>query len=627
MANRRKLSFDLLRYVDVPAPNEDALAIKSHSRRRRHKKKSVNFAHATLDNGQIYSNDALHLGDSSSLRKCATVDIGCLADLSMDAAQQLAVSDAVEMVDGTILSCSHDANGNEPDTLNSLLGHADGPNGILHFERVDSVESEGVEGLERSFSIAYSVVEDVSNKLESGLLEQVSPAESNCKVGFLEQISPAELRQRNVNVNADAVEGNGDEIVEEVKERGSGALKEPQPEKKASHATPQLLDWERVMAETSEFPIYSAMSPLGYFLREINRGNSLRSTTSVGNDKERQKVYNTMFHVPWRCELFQIPLADDLSDFGCFVVLIWGVTLLQVTDISLIYHFIRGQGTIKLYVVYNVLEIFDKLCQSFGGDVLQVLFNSAAGVASSSKEHMAMEIMRFILDEAIAVVAFIVHSFIILAQAITLSAAIIAHNNALMALLVSNNFAEIKSNVFKRVSTENLHKMAYYDTVERFHIMAYVIFVLAQNILEAESPWLWSFVMNSCMIWSCEVLVDVIKHAFLVKFNEIKPDAYSEFLEALCKQTLNNQSHEAHKALTFVPLAPACVVIRALTPIYASRLPFGPVWWRWFWIVLLFTVTYLMLASLKVVVGLGLQTHARWYIRRCLRKQRHLHAD
>lgn len=27
------------------------------------------------------------------------------------------------------------------------------------------------------------------------------------------------------------------------------------------------------------------------------------------------------------------------------------------SDISLIYHFIRGQGTIKLYVVYNVLEV------------------------------------------------------------------------------------------------------------------------------------------------------------------------------------------------------------------------------------------------------------------------------
>lgn len=28
-----------------------------------------------------------------------------------------------------------------------------------------------------------------------------------------------------------------------------------------------------------------------------------------------------------------------------------------LSDISLIYHVIRGQGTIKLYVVYNVLEV------------------------------------------------------------------------------------------------------------------------------------------------------------------------------------------------------------------------------------------------------------------------------
>lgn len=56
----------------------------------------------------------------------------------------------------------------------------------------------------------------------------------------------------------------------------------------------------------------------------------------------------------------------------------------------------------------------------------------------------------------------LVHSFVLLAQAITLSTCIIAHNNALLALLVSNNFAEIKSNVFKRVSKENLHNLVYY---------------------------------------------------------------------------------------------------------------------------------------------------------------------
>lgn len=40
----------------------------------------------------------------------------------------------------------------------------------------------------------------------------------------------------------------------------------------------------------------------------------------------------------------------------------------------------------------------------------------------------------------------------------------------------------------------------------------------------------------------CEVLVDVIKHSFLAKFNEIKPGAYSDFLQALCKQVGSKKS-------------------------------------------------------------------------------------
>ncbi|AQK74888.1 Protein POLLEN DEFECTIVE IN GUIDANCE 1 [Zea mays] len=43
-------------------------------------------------------------------------------------------------------------------------------------------------------------------------------------------------------------------------------------------------------------------SPFRYFLGELYGGNSLGSTIAVGNEKKRQRVYNTMFHVPWRCE-------------------------------------------------------------------------------------------------------------------------------------------------------------------------------------------------------------------------------------------------------------------------------------------------------------------------------------
>lgn len=35
------------------------------------------------------------------------------------------------------------------------------------------------------------------------------------------------------------------------------------------------------------------------------------------------------------------------------------------------------------------------------------------------------------------------------------------------------------------------------DSVERFHISAFVLFVLAQNILEAEGPWFESFLSVS----------------------------------------------------------------------------------------------------------------------------------
>ncbi|KAJ4762649.1 Protein POLLEN DEFECTIVE IN GUIDANCE 1 [Rhynchospora pubera] len=475
-----------------------------------------------------------------------------------------------------------------------------------------------------------------------------------------------ELRQRNVNGglgDADVADEVGSK--KEIQEVNVGFKRDSQDvnvgfkglEKEKS------LDWNQVMKENPGFLHDSSIlekSPVKYFMGEVYSGNSLRSTISVGNEKKRQRVYNSMFHVPWRCERLIVagffvcldsflslltimparilmtiwkllktrqllwPNAAELADFGCFIVLGLGVTSLQMIDISLIYHVIRGQGTIKLYVVYNVLEIFDKLCQSFGEDVLQVLFNSAEGLSTCSKDNITSELMQFILDEAIAVIAFVVHSFVLLAQAITLSTCIIAHNNALLALLVSNNFAEIKSNVFKRVSKENLHNLVYYDIIERFHITAFLLFVLAQNLLEAEGPWLSSFFWNALEVYVCEILIDAIKHSFLAKFNEIKPVAYSEFLEDLCRQILNDKPDERQKDLTFIPLAPACVVIRVLTPVYATLLPYGPFYWRFFWIIVWSSLTYIMLAIFKTLVILLLRFLATWYVNLRLRTKQHV---
>src|SRR5260370_42271865 len=66
--------------------------------------------------------------------------------------------------------------------------------------------------------------------------------------------------------------------------------------------------------------------------------------------------------------------------------------LLPITDASKIYHTIRGQDTIKLYVIFNSLEvcsricsrlpahsqsqqIADRLCIAIGQDILDCLFS------------------------------------------------------------------------------------------------------------------------------------------------------------------------------------------------------------------------------------------------------------
>ncbi|XP_022865230.1 protein POLLEN DEFECTIVE IN GUIDANCE 1 [Olea europaea var. sylvestris] len=537
----------------------------------------------------------------------------------------------------------------------------------------------GVEYGSREFSYTVvqkeSAIESVAEKSEND--SAVSTATGTPLVG-----PPlfGELRQRNVS---SVVNGGDDEMPmslrieesrnvnsdnkakEEVDENQS-VLKESNLNKRTETNGKKLekeesLDWKKLMSEDQNYSFPVEKSPVKYFMEEMNAGNSLRSTTTPGNDKERERVYDTIFRLPWRCELlinvgffvcldsflslltimpariityfwkllrtrqFKKLSSAELSDLGCLVVLVTGVALLQQTDISLIYHMIRGQGTIKLYVVYNVLEIFDKLFQSFGGDVMQALFNSAAGLATSSPENMQFWLWRFFSDEVLAVATSIVHSFVLLAQAITLSTCIVAHNNALFAMLVSNNFAEIKSNVFKRYSKANVHSLVYLDSVERFHILAFILSVLAQNILEAEGPWFESFLFNALVVYLCEVMIDVIKHSFIAKFNDIKPIAFSEFLEDLCKQTLNQTDNE-QKNLTFVPLAPACVVIRVLSPVYSAHLPYGPcLWWRLFCMFVLFMPTFLMLASLKVMIGMGLQKHARWYVDRC--QKRKLHTD
>ena len=46
-----------------------------------------------------------------------------------------------------------------------------------------------------------------------------------------------------------------------------------------------------------------------YFTGEIYGGVSLRSTVASGNDVERERIYDMIFRLPWRCEVVKQTLA------------------------------------------------------------------------------------------------------------------------------------------------------------------------------------------------------------------------------------------------------------------------------------------------------------------------------
>ena len=139
-----------------------------------------------------------------------------------------------------------------------------------------------------------------------------------------------------------------------------------------------------------------------------------------------------------------------------------------VTDTSVVYHEVRSQGVIKLYIFYNMLEVADKLFSSLGQvgtpfiifysipvqDILEALFWTA------NEPLTLRNLARAGFHYCIAAVYASAHTFLVLLQATTLNVAFNSHNQALLAIMMSNNFVELKGSVFKKFAKANLFQMA-----------------------------------------------------------------------------------------------------------------------------------------------------------------------
>ncbi|GAA5967821.1 hypothetical protein JCM8115_000374 [Rhodotorula mucilaginosa] len=277
-------------------------------------------------------------------------------------------------------------------------------------------------------------------------------------------------------------------------------------------------------------------------------------------------------------------------------ILIGTLSILHhITDASKMYHGVRGQDTVKLYVLFNVLEIADRLCCSFGQDLQDSLFSRHTFARRHDGSHPHVRpLVLFGLNLAYVVA----HSLVLFYQLVTLNVAINSYSNAILTLLMSNQFVEIKGSVFKKFEKENLFQLTCADIVERFQlgIMLFVI-ALRNLIFEISSAatstgpaltvttaaqWLQAIPLRAIfspavIVLMSECLVDWLKHAFITKFNHLRPGVYGRFIDVLCKDLVVggssatsetayvDQSPYVARRLGFAALPLGCLVVRIIS--------------------------------------------------------------
>ncbi|XP_016320409.1 transmembrane anterior posterior transformation protein 1 homolog [Sinocyclocheilus anshuiensis] len=244
--------------------------------------------------------------------------------------------------------------------------------------------------------------------------------------------------------------------------------------------------------------------------------------------------------------------------------------MMHYVDYSMMYHLIRGQSVIKLYIIYNMLEVADRLFSSFGQDILDALYWTATEPKERKRAHIGV-IPHFFM----AVLYVFLHAILIMVQATTLNVAFNSHNKSLLTIMMSNNFVEIKGSVFKKSEKNNLFQMSNSDIKERFTNYTLLLIVCLRNM--EQFSWnpdhLWVLFPDVCMVIASEIAVDVVKHAFITKFNDITADVYSEYRASLAfdlvssrqKNAYTDYSDSVSRRMGFIPLPLALLLIWVVT--------------------------------------------------------------
>ncbi|XP_033098382.1 transmembrane anterior posterior transformation protein 1-like isoform X2 [Anneissia japonica] len=250
------------------------------------------------------------------------------------------------------------------------------------------------------------------------------------------------------------------------------------------------------------------------------------------------------------------------------VVVVASYWLLCYVDISMLYHFIRKRAKISLFILYGMLEVADRLFTLLGQDTLDVLFWTAV---HPDKKKRALPAV--FIHTVIAIFAMFGHAVVVILEATTLNVSFNSPNTsrAFFSILRASKVTELKGNAFKKLKKENLFEVACADIRERNIFVVILPMIVLLNMTEVSwdldlfSKWFPS----ACIVVLVEILIDWVKHAFIVKCNNLQPEIYMEYRAKLAYQMFSVHSRKTtaysdynesiSRTMTLIPI-PLCIL-------------------------------------------------------------------
>ncbi|EFJ52305.1 hypothetical protein VOLCADRAFT_86592 [Volvox carteri f. nagariensis] len=266
-----------------------------------------------------------------------------------------------------------------------------------------------------------------------------------------------------------------------------------------------------------------------------------------------------------------------------------------------------------LAILFLATAALRAILSNFGNDVLEALSGTCTQWLAGKKR-----LWELASDALVACIIVTLHALTLMCQALIVAVALNSSRNGLVALLIANNFVEIKSTVFKKWDSTRIWALVCADAVERFHLLVVLSFVVVEE-MDSAGSWLppHDYLRVCVLMVAAEVVIDIIKHAVLGKFNEVRPGLYREFHQELCAKALAAQSHSAPRLLNFHHLAPAALAMRIAVTLFWLRVETRAQMWPRLFIV---AALYGILCGVKLLFGYCIKVlahyHSRYYNRK-----------